>query len=67
MTAQRAGSSAAAAQETIWQELRQIIQERTRTSAAEHKRMIDMGAMIEASKAMLLFRIIAGHCQGSDN
>jgi hypothetical protein len=49
----RTGSSAAAAQQAIWQELRDIVQERTRTSAAEHKRQIAMGAMMEVSQVML--------------
>jgi hypothetical protein len=47
-----AGADAAALQSATWAELRELVQERTRTSAAEAKRMHDLGAMIESERAL---------------
>jgi hypothetical protein len=47
----RTGADAAQSQDRIRAEVRQLIQERTRTASAEQKRLTDMGALIEVDKA----------------
>ena len=48
----RTGADTAQSQDRIRAEVRELIQERTRTASAEQKRLTDMGALIEVDKAL---------------
>jgi hypothetical protein len=54
----QSGADAATTQARTWAELRQVIQERTRTAAAEWKRMADLGMLVEVSKFQLFVQVI---------
>jgi hypothetical protein len=54
----RTGAYAAQSQARTWAELRQVIQERTRTAAAEWKRMADLGMLVEVSNFNLFVQVI---------
>jgi hypothetical protein len=48
----RSGAGAAQAQQELWGEIREVIQEKTRTAAAEWRRMRDLQAVVTADKAL---------------
>jgi hypothetical protein len=48
----RTGANAAVAQERTWRELREVVQEKTRTAAAEWKRLHDLEALVTVEDAL---------------
>jgi hypothetical protein len=48
----RTGAGAAARQAEVWAELREVIQEKTRTVAVETKRLVDVKALVSVEDAM---------------
>jgi hypothetical protein len=48
----RTGADAAIAQERTWRELREVVQEKTRTAAAEWKRLHDLRALVTVADAL---------------
>jgi hypothetical protein len=52
----REGASAGKSQERVWQELRELVQERTRTAAAETKRVLDTDGMVAVDQVQAMLR-----------
>jgi hypothetical protein len=51
-----AGADAAATQEHAWGQIRELVQERTRTAAAEWKRLSDLDAVVTVEQCLLFVR-----------
>jgi hypothetical protein len=54
------GAGAMAVHESVWAELRELIGERTRTAAAEWRRMTDLDAVLTLGQARLLTEALLG-------
>src|SRR5262249_9061397 len=54
----RTGAAAATTQERTWNELRQVIGERTKTATAEWRRMSDVGALVKVLDVQLFVRMV---------
>jgi hypothetical protein len=54
----RTGADAAASQKEIREELRAVMQERTRTAAAEWRRMADLNVLVTMEEALGLWRAL---------
>ena len=52
----RQGAGASAGREKTWAQIRELIMQRTRCSAAAHKRQIDLRTLVPADAALMLFR-----------
>src|SRR5262249_15000128 len=61
----RVGADAAKGQATAWRELRQVIQERTTTAAAEFRRIHALRTNVPAAQVNLLVRALLDICRAA--